>query len=275
MSTESESSTASQSVAVIGELIKAAADDQNVKQAGGELGKAALTITKAVNNALMPLAAVNFAFEKAKVYFSTRFQNDIHKKLEGVPQEDLSEPKASIAGPALQGLAFSYDEDALREMYLNLLTSAMNKKTSASVHPAFVEIIKQLSAEEVFLLANILKRNGGVEMVQVRLTNKSLNNFHIVHRNFINLVKTGSSEPLEDPRVSSQIDNWVRLGLVSTGFDRKVAGEEAYEWVATRPEYIKQKETMETNEDVLSYERGYIERTSLGLEFAKAVGIIQ
>ena len=71
MTTDDNSEPIKSGTTIAAELIKAAADDSNVKQAGGELGKAALTITKAVNHALMPIAAVNFAFDKAKDYFGS------------------------------------------------------------------------------------------------------------------------------------------------------------------------------------------------------------
>lgn len=69
--------TATSGVALVGEIIKAAGDNPNVKESGQNLGQTALTITKAINNVLLPIAAVNFAFDKARVYFSEKFQQDI------------------------------------------------------------------------------------------------------------------------------------------------------------------------------------------------------
>ena len=108
--------TAKDGVAVIGEIIRAAGDNPAVKEAGENLGKTALTITKTINNALLPLAAVNFAFDKAKKYFAEKFQDDISAKASQIPVENLVEPKASIAGPALQGLAFTHEEPSLKDM---------------------------------------------------------------------------------------------------------------------------------------------------------------
>ena len=238
MSSEDNSDSIKSGTTIAAELIKAASDDPNIKEAGGGLGKTALTITKAVNHALMPIAAVNFAFDKAKEYFSTKFQGDISEKLKDIPSESLIEPKASIAGPTLQGLAFSHDEDGLKEMYLNLLAAAMNQKTAAKAHPAFVEIIKQLSANEIILLGHILKSSlNGIPLVEIRVRDKENTNFTIEARNLIDVHSGNPSQRVEDPNVCSQIDNWVRLGLVSAGFDKKLAGDESYKWVEERPEY--------------------------------------
>ena len=56
------------------EIIKAAGDDPKVKGATGNLGEKAVTPTKTINNIILPLAAVDFTFDKARVYFSKDFQ---------------------------------------------------------------------------------------------------------------------------------------------------------------------------------------------------------
>src|SRR5262245_6984652 len=138
--------SAKDGVALVGELIRAAGDNPNVHAAGSELGKTALTITTAINNVLLPVAAVNFAFLKARDYFEKKFPADLSRVAKEIPQESVIEPKASVAGPALQGLAFSHEEPSLREMYLKLLSSAMDRRICDRAHPAFVEIIRQLNS---------------------------------------------------------------------------------------------------------------------------------
>jgi hypothetical protein len=130
----------------VGEIIKAAGDSQEAKQAGSNIGKAAVTITAAINNCLLPIAAVNYGFEKARFYFNNFFQTDIKAATADIPEEDLIEPKPSIAAPALQALAFAHEEPDLKDLYLKLLACAMDSRNSSKAHPAFVEIIRQLTA---------------------------------------------------------------------------------------------------------------------------------
>jgi len=130
------------------EVMKAAGDNPQVKEAANNLGQTAVTLTKTINNVLVPLAAINFAFDKARIYFAGKFQLDIAEKAKSIPPEHIVEPKASIAGPTLQGLAFTHEEPNLKEMYLNLLATAMDGRAAAVAHPAFVEIIKQLDSED-------------------------------------------------------------------------------------------------------------------------------
>jgi len=66
-----------------------------------------------------------------------RVRSPSGEKAAGIPPEHVVEPKASIAGPALQALAFSHEEPDLREMYLNLLRASMDARTAKVAHPAF------------------------------------------------------------------------------------------------------------------------------------------
>src|SRR5688500_12654411 len=133
--------SANEAMALLGQVMKAAGDNPDVKSAGAELGKTALTVTKAINAVLLPVAALNFAVDRAKRYFSESFEKDFAPKAQRIPPERFVEPKLAIAGPALQGLAFQHEEPPLKEMYLNLLASAMDSRSASGAHPAFVEVI--------------------------------------------------------------------------------------------------------------------------------------
>ena len=117
MSNDDPIKVAKDGVSLVAEVIKAAGDNPQVKEAAGNLGQTAVTLTKTINNVLVPLAAINFAFDKARTYFSGKFQQDIAEKTQAIPPEHVVEPKASIAGPTLQGLAFTHEEPSLKEMY--------------------------------------------------------------------------------------------------------------------------------------------------------------
>lgn len=256
---------------VISEVIKAAGDNQNVKEAGNELGKTALTVTQTVNNILLPLAAVNFAFDKAKLYFSEKFQEDLSNKTKDIPEERLIEPKASIAGPTLQGLAFSHEEDNLKEMYLNLLKSSMDSETAESAHPAFVELIKQLTSEEAKIL-NLLIVQNGVPIVEVRIHDLKTKAYRTMHTNILEISDSSSSEPVLVPSLPAYVDNWVRLGLFTVDYDAYLSGSNAYEWVEERPEVKETKLTFANSSNKVQIAKGRFMRTSFGKLFAQATG---
>ncbi|HEY0488982.1 MAG TPA: DUF4393 domain-containing protein [Telluria sp.] len=264
--------SAKASVALVSDIIKAAGDNPNVREAGNNLGQAALTLTKTINNVLLPLAALNFAVEKARVYFDTKFALELAEKASKIPPKDIVEPKATIAGPALQGLAFSHEEKSLRDMYLNLLATAMDGRLAIEAHPAFVEIIKQLDGEEARLLPEFLQPDTFVAIAQVRETNSYGHGYAIVSNYLVNFKENG--EPVLVPRGAAMVDNWIRLGLLKADYERHlIASHDNYHWVETRPEYKDLLEQARISNCTLSYEKGMIWRTAFGAQFAHAVGM--
>lgn len=259
---------------VVSEVIKAAKDNPNVKAAGSELGKTALILTKTVNNALLPLAAVNFDFEKARAYFAEKFQADLAIKAASLPPDQIVEPKASIAGPALQGLAFSHEEPNLKDMYLSLLTSAMDGRVAEKAHPAFVEIIRQLNSEEARLLREILRATSGLPIAEIRLTTTATGVWHLLLSHLLNLRNGATDLPVENLQLPAMVDNWVRLGLVDVDYAKKMAEGKSYDWVESRPEFLHFRTTQETDKQKVTAQRGVLMRTALGEQFAVIVGLL-
>ena len=119
-----------------------------------EMGNNLLTIAKVVTVAMSPLKGAIWGFEKIQDWLGVK----LTQKLSKVDPEKIQTPKMSIAGPTLLQLHFCKDEPELREMYANLLASAMNKDLSLSVHPSFVTIIQQLTPHEAVLLKLISEK---------------------------------------------------------------------------------------------------------------------
>jgi hypothetical protein len=69
--------------------------------------------------------------------------------------EDIQPPQSYVAGQLLLQLQFCSEQEQLREMYANLLASAMLKDTATGVHPAFVQVIQQLTPDEAVILRHI------------------------------------------------------------------------------------------------------------------------
>lgn len=264
---------AADAIAISSELIKAAGDGPEAKEAARNIGKTALTVTKAINNALLPLAAVNFAFDKARIYFEEKFQKDITEKVASIPSEELIEPKASVAGPALQGLAFSHDEPNLKEMYLSLLTTAMDKRIAKEAHPAFVEIVKQITSEEAELISDIFKSHTSHPIVELRLNSVSAKGWHVIKTHFLNDRDLDSGLPIENIGLSAMVDNLIRLGLFNVDYAKYLTGETSYKWVDERPEMIRLRKKHENETTKITFERGTLSMTDLGNQFAKSVGL--
>jgi hypothetical protein len=266
--------TAKEGVALVGEILKVAGDNPDVRKAGNNLGQTALTLTTTINNALLPLAAVNFAIDKARVYFTEKFQQDLSSKASAIPFENIVEPRASIAGPALQGLAFSHEEQNLKDMFLSLLATAMDGRVAGDAHPAFVEIIKQLSAEEVLHLKRLLIIGVPHAIVEILLSVPDKGHA-ILENNLMNIVDTATGAPIVNRLFASMVDNWVRLKLVDVDYTTSITDNAQYAWVEKRPEYLKYSNHIKMKEGGITFKKGIIGRTAFGLQFAKAVGLLE
>lgn len=259
--------------ALVGELIKAASESPKMKAAGGNLSDVALTITQTIKIALLPLAALNFGVEKAREYFERQFSKDLGEKAAAIPVEAIIEPKASIAGPALQGLAFAHEEPDLKEMYLNLLATSMDARAFTKAHPAFVEIIKQLTAEEADLLKAFLPLDEASTIVEIRVGDTRAQGFNILQTHIMDLRDHKTGERIENPRFAAMVENFIRLGIVQVSYEIFAAAPGAYAWVDERPEYKKFKLLFEDENVKVSFQQGIIRRTKFGIQFAYAVGL--
>lgn len=269
-----EIKAAREGVGAVVELIKAAGDGPKAREAASNIGDAAITVTRALNTILLPLAAVNFAFERARRYFSEDFQRDLLERTKYIPAENVIEPKASIAGPALQGIAFAQDEPNLKEMYLSLIATSMDNRMSKNTHPAFVEIIKQLEGDEARLLGQILAQTGSLSIVQVRVADIGAQGYRQLENHLMDLRNSETMECIENDQQAAMIDNWIRLGLVEVSYGQFLVSEGSYSWVEERPEFQRVKSQHSSDKSVVSFQRGCIGRTALGAKFALAVGLL-
>lgn len=256
---------------VVGELIKAAGDSDEAKQAGQNIGKAAVTLTAAINNCLLPIAAVNFAFAKAKDYFGGLFQSDIAEATTKIPPGDLIEPKPSIAGPALQALAFSHDEPDLKDLYIQLLATSMDSRNAGQAHPAFVEMLRQLTSSEAKALRSVLPAMQLpicqiVEMFEGGGRRTRLN--HV-----LDLGNAQTRKPVIEPQLPVMVDNWIRLGLVEVDYTRWIKQEEAYDWMEKRPELKSFRAQAKGGQSKINPQKGLMLVTDLGEQFGRAVGM--
>lgn len=253
------------------DLMDLAKTDENTTVAARNVGESAVIISKTVKNCLLPLAAVNYAFDKARIYFEKIFAKDLEEKTQTIPSEKIIEPKPSIAGPALQGLAFCHEEVDLKEMYLHLLSSAMNSDKAEQNHPAFVEIIKQLTATEAQLLRLFIK-NDVPEIIGRVIYKSEATREHIAGKKHILSLYIGE-DPYYNDNIPSYIENWVRLGLIYVSYEAHLLPER-YELLESRKEYIEDvSEAPQTYKKEL--QRGYLVRTPFGAQFAEIVGLTE
>jgi hypothetical protein len=117
---------------------------------GKEVGAVGLRAARVL---LQPVSGLVWGFERMEEWIA----NSIAPKIGKIPPQFRVEPKLIIAGPAIESMKYCGSEPHLRDMFANLLATSMDARVSSKAHPAFVEIVKQLSPDEARILSFMAK----------------------------------------------------------------------------------------------------------------------
>lgn len=139
--------------------------DDGLKPATQESGKTLSLIPRTINAALAPLRQ----WIAQKEYNVAETEKLLAQKLENIDQRKIVTPEPYVAVPAMQAISYSMNSQGLRDLYANLLAKSMNADTKDIVHPAFVEIIKQLSPLDARIL-NIIFEEENFPVVELEVS---------------------------------------------------------------------------------------------------------
>jgi len=255
----------------------AARDSTGLERAGQLYGQRLAIKEQVILNLWKPLARF---FGVSKDYFENDFPRELAAKLESIPDEELVTPKAAVVAPAMEALGYSLEEPNLKEMYLNLLAAASTGTRSRSVHPSFVDTIRQLDSEEALLLNTFLRAR--VECARIKLQ-RPVGGYVVKHEYVVQWVDSATHRPTSlPPRLTEWINNWERLGLVDATYSEHSVSPDPdvdlYSWVKERPEFIAAEAELPVVQEgdgpspSIVFDRGLIRPTARGRAFYSAVG---
>lgn len=230
------------------------------------------TVQQAGKILSFPLELINSLLVRPRIWITNanyKLQETnilIAKKLENISADEIKAPEDYIAVPALQALSYSMDSKELRNMYANLLAKSMYTKTADEVHPAYVDIIRQLTPIDVNVLEYIVSNENGIAFKKVIIHN-------VLKDLFTPTIEIVTAIQFASPQiVSNSINNLSRLGLIEIGgelFDKK-----RYEDIDNNPlsqkfyknttSYIK-----DPDNEKLNFENKSMVITTLGKMFYK------
>jgi Abortive infection alpha len=114
-----------------------------------QFGRFGEDFVKAVRLALFPI--------QLAAAFQDRVEAWLDKAIRQVPEEHLIAPMQSIFLPAAERLRFESEDSVIAELYVNLLSRAMDGERVGEAHPAFIGLISQLAPDEVLFLKEMAK----------------------------------------------------------------------------------------------------------------------
>lgn len=251
-----------------------------------EIGKTFETVAKTVNAALTPLRLLVWGFDQIEEFLMDR----LSYKLKDTPKERIITPDLRIAGPAVESLKFAGYVEEIREMYATLLATSMDADRADTAHPAFVEMVRQLTPDDARVLNHMATEISEgrdafpvAEIVQVRqeirgLDGEEKEGFRTVIRNLTLLEeRSGCRASYRNPQIDLAgtifayhnpqiVDNLERLGIVNISFNKNL-NFKAY--VELRVRYSNLLATFPGGFEY-GFRPGVISMTSFGRQFVYA-----
>lgn len=114
---------------------------------------------------------INFPMKKYRIKKEIelrQYEEDIKTELSRVEKQNLIEPKLNIVGPALEASKYYISSTEHRKMFAKLIASSMDKEKTNLVHPAFTEIIKQMSPLDAKLFQTLFK-DSKIQIPKIKL----------------------------------------------------------------------------------------------------------
>lgn len=238
-----------------------------VQPAAQEIGKGLQTVAKTVHIMLAPVSALVWGYDQVKDFVSTK----VADRLKNVPPENLVTPKPNVAGPALEALRYTGHESSLSDLYANLLASSMDSNTAEGAHPAFVEIIKQLTPDEAKLVSLFLS-DIALPLVNLRweyMPNEQGNSGGkevLVHYSHLGVI-AGCEFPHMTP---SYIGNLCRLGLAEVPTFWQYTNSDVYAPLENDPLVKELKDMIDANPAITPVlDKKGLRVSELGKQFAR------
>ncbi len=152
-----------------------------------------------------------------------KFKEEITNKSTKILDENRIEPDVEVIGSTLESAKFRINKDEIRDMFSNLIVSAMDSSKANDIHPSFSEMIKMLSpldAQNLYYLYH----NRDETISSVRETDTTgVYTEHFKH------IFLGNPKCQDNTLIEPSIDNLIRLKLVDVTYDTQKNDESLYE----------------------------------------------
>ncbi|MEG9531613.1 DUF4393 domain-containing protein [Mannheimia indoligenes] len=152
-----------------------------------------------------------------------KFKEEITNKSAQIPDENRIEPDIDVIGSTLESAKFRINKDEIRDMFSNLIVSAMDSSKADDIHPSFSEMIKMLSpldAQNLYYLYH----NGDETISSVRETVTTTGGYTERFKHIF----LGNPKCQNNTLIEPSIDNLIRLKLVDVTYDAHKKDESLY-----------------------------------------------
>lgn len=234
-----------------------------------ETGKIIGRIPRLINAAFSPLDC----WLTEREYHVEQTKRLIEEKLKNADPEKIVPPEPYVAVPAIQAISYSMNSDELRALYANLLAKSIYADTKESVHPAFVDIIRQFSPNDAQVFNEFVEYKGPIPSATLTLVMKKNKErtFGEIPRIKVSFDTIADISLPNIPEVQKRIsfDNLQRLGLI---LEKEIAldGKDTYSFVNSSETYANALQEFEKtpNVDRIDIFKKCFYVTDLGRQFS-------
>lgn len=223
-----------------------------------------LTVGSAVAVALKPVRGVLWTIEEFENWAGAAVQERVRRR--SVPDSRIRSPDARLYAGVAVGMVSAGNTEELRDMFANLLATAMDVDTATLAHPAFAEILRQITPDEARLFASLATRQKHAS-VSVRMRPKGKGAIIGSVRNFVDAPMI---PPERAQLVPGYIDNMIRLGLLEAPSLMVFQDTSPYATLAAHPQVAIWQQEIEAQGLDASLNFGVIRVTHFGKQFEAA-----
>lgn len=161
------------------------------------------------------------------------FRASLEQHVDSIPNEHLCEPALSVVGPALEASKYYFEEPEIREMFSRLIASSMDVSKAPSIHPAFSDIIRQMSPLDA---QNLTYFDDKLPIVEYQVQRSSTGYVTLYYNVF--LENSSFNDTLDNIKKQSQsLSSLARLGLINISYDSWLTSEHVYDKFEETPYY--------------------------------------
>jgi hypothetical protein len=219
-----------------------------------EAGKTLSLVPRVVKNALakVEMWCIN------REFMVKEFELELQKKLEEHKAENIVDADPSIFIPSAQAISYNWDKEDIKQLYLNLMASDMDKTKKSNVHPSFSEVIKQMDSTDVKIFTKIY--NKQVIPLYVLKKSEEKGTIPILDYLLSDDFYTGVSEN----KTIKSLNNLERLKLIEIIDDEYYIDDKIYLPIENGKNIIKYKNKFLNKLDIT---KGMIKKTEFGKDF--------
>lgn len=195
-----------------------------------------------------------------------QFKKELNNKISVISTDKLIEPDVQVVCTALDNMKYCVEIPELRNMFSTLLANSLNEDTYNIAHPAYGEIIRQLTAFDANVLI-WLKEQEEIPTIRLRIQNKEKNEYVQIPNIYL-VNDFGNHDKLQ-----VALDNLSRLKIIDLNLETSFADKTLYNIIRENAEYKNDINTLKEqigDEQEIKDSFGEITITQFGQQFIEA-----